>query len=83
MSEMVERVSLALFKETGTPFTHWAMNSSGRSDFAVLARAAIAAMQEPTETMNKAGGNSQPEHIGMCPDCAPVVYRAMIDAALS
>ena len=91
MSEMVERVAKAIrdhnMRQGGvepasdmTPFE--------AQHYTAEARAAIAAMREPTEAMVLAGDDAQTDIQG--PDegiqvamCSSVPWQAMIDAALS
>jgi hypothetical protein len=80
MGEMVEKVRAAilqalkqsdpgsLVEERGHECT-----VDGHFDMAAVARAAIAAMREPTEAMVRAGGHGP---------YSDADYRAMIDAAL-
>lgn len=77
MSEsMIERVARALAEEDGDLYEANAVFWKG------MARAAIKAMREPTEAMERAGdipGWDDAVSIGHSAD----VWRAMIDAALS
>ena len=70
MSTMVERVAQSLQQEMGT-----AAFDEPASSFA-LARAAIAAMREPTEEMLNAG------HEARAKATVNGIWHAMIDAAL-
>jgi hypothetical protein len=71
MSEMVERVALALWKDR-YPDDEW--NETDRRDFEGHARAAIEAMREPTQQMLDAmNGPDEHERIN---------FVAAIDAAL-
>lgn len=81
MSEMVERVAVALFEteETGypglsVPFAE--QSRKVRERYRELARAAIETMHEPTQTMVDAAHEVPSDH-------ARHHWRAMIDAALS
>lgn len=84
---MVELVATAIAKiefglayNEGSPRPHW-------KDFEDHARAALAAMREPTEAMNEAGYSAACEHdYGETTpnlEIAPATFNAMIDAALS
>jgi hypothetical protein len=63
-----------------------------KGNWLVAARAAIAAMREPTEEMKRAGFENSPHDVGGCSDqiskedwreeICPEIYQAMIDAAL-
>lgn len=74
-SEMVERVEKALRDAENPHEAMW-------NDFEAMARAAIAAMREPTEKMVGAGTDEASNHDMLQTDAIPEVYRAMIDAAL-
>ena len=70
---MIERVARAL----GGPY--WKnLNSKQQAYYFERARAAIAAMREPTVAMCTAGYDA-----GMSPDIMPEAWQAMIDAALA
>lgn len=74
--EMVERVARAIATTARFPnFT-----DEVRDTFLPHARAAIAAMREPTETMRDAGTMADEDQWAGNP---PRVWRAMIDAALA
>lgn len=78
MSEMVERVAGAIYDAAGD--CDQEMNLAAAR---ALARAAIAAMREPTEAMKAAGGFAYMERGGMnARDGSDDIWRAMIDAAL-
>lgn len=66
-NEMVERVAKAIYDNSG-------MTYSNQQYYQGLAKAAIAAMREPTEEMVNAYNNQEP--------LSREAYRAMIDAAL-
>jgi hypothetical protein len=78
-------------KDEGEPYD-WRREadstSVGTAGFLRCARAAIAAMREPTEAMRGAGklemiyAEAGPSHLALADDCAAPVWRAMIDAAL-
>ena len=70
MSEMIERVATELYKNSG-------MTYSATSYWRMMARAAIAAMREPTQEMVEAG-----IHCGDGYGKQPETFIAMIDAAL-
>lgn len=72
MSEMIERVARALFIEYGHEPEEWC--EAHRVHYIAVARAAIAAMREPTEAMVDASGMGSQLTSGM--------WSAMIDAAL-
>lgn len=79
MSEMVERVADALER--------WAFESGGggveRAKSLSLARAAIAAMREPTAEMVQAGRHvSHGDDGWVGAEAAAEVWRDMVDAAL-
>lgn len=65
MTEMVERVARAIAKEIGSSFVHY--------DHREMARAAIAAMREPTDHMLMASGPHRTQK---------AKWQAMIDEAL-
>lgn len=91
MSEIIDKVTAALMaslKEQmgggqipGVPIDSWSARGVGVIDTGVLARAAIAALREPSAAMIDAGGN--------CPvvnydgNDPREVWQAMIDAALT
>ncbi len=76
--EMIGRVARAI-KDCGAYTPDW---QGADEDLIIMARAAIAAMREPTEAMvyhvvtANVGGNVNPQ-------VAEEIYRAMIDAALN
>lgn len=74
MSEMVERVAKAIES---------AMDSEVpmEGDYILIARVAIDAMREITDSMRKAGDAEIPDNVGYTNDAA-AVFRAMIDEAL-
>lgn len=78
MSTMVERVTLAIAKTK--PTTRVGYNEYGQHveiDYGPVARAAIEALMEPTDTMVKAGSEQ------FCQDYeAPLIWASMIQAAL-
>jgi hypothetical protein len=86
MSEMVERVVEAI-ASSGATDPMW-----DDETVRMVARAAIAAMREPTEEMKRAGFENSPHDVGGCSDqiskedwreeICPEIYQAMIDAAL-
>jgi hypothetical protein len=71
MSEMVERVARAIEDECA------GCDPRNFSAFTNAARAAIAALREPTEAMVMAGKDAP-----FCPDIPTDVWYAMIDATL-
>lgn len=93
MSEMIDRVAIA-FREKLIPFvaekTPWPdMEESARENYRLAARAAIAAMREPTGKMRDAGserftkcGSLEPGE-GLDEDPAEPLWQAMIDAILA
>lgn len=91
MSEMVEKVAVALF-EADYPGKAWGRFGPSDDDAARYfrrARAAIEAMREPNEVMHKAAWlacdrvNEFADMNEQWPAYNSRVYRAMIDAALS
>jgi hypothetical protein len=75
MNAMVERVARALEDNSDL------LDPTGSEprDFVAVARAAIAAMREPTEVMIEAVYGGHPENTRIAREC----WRAMIDAALA
>ena len=76
MSEMIERVARAIFKEMLPAIR---MTEQDAAYYSTVAHAAIEAMREPTEAMIKEGAYGSGE------DSAGVAcgaWKAMIDAAL-
>jgi hypothetical protein len=95
MSEMIERVARAAYEVLMTDETidAWVdkdpadMSSvvvDGSINLLSIARAAIAAMREPTKAMAEAGGREVPGagRDGPVGDYGRFVWRPMIDAAL-
>lgn len=89
MTDMVERVAKALAfvrvaahsHTTLTPDDIWRGLDPVNQDLVRFdARAALAAMREPTEAMSVAGGEAQQQSIGSWGE-PKVVWRAMIDEA--
>lgn len=80
MSEMVERVALESYPYAGEELAKKGAEAFGGlvdENFIEAARAAIAAMREPTDDMVRCGlGAPDGEHR------VQATYRAMIDAAL-
>ena len=77
MGEMVERVARAIYETDPVGVRPWEdAPTSNREDCIVCARAAIAAMREPTVKMYRA---SEFPNAG----CIGDQWRAMIDAALN
>lgn len=91
MSEMVDRVSLALRESLALQKMHESAGAGMLSgaipplDITALARAVIAAMREPTMGMMVAGSDEffESANIGLSEYAAQEVFRRMIDAALS
>lgn len=95
MSEMVERVARALaaaefyqFPETDKFIeANWHQFAPELAErYRIRARAAIAAMREPTEVMVEAGyqpSGFEPSDVGVSHEDASDLYQAMIDAALA
>jgi hypothetical protein len=93
MSEMIERVSRAVFPnewlalDRGDIWKH--VVDDVRADLLNRGRAAIEAMREPTEAMVKAGDQKNHEDALIEAGCInitnelPAIYDAMIDAALA
>jgi len=90
--DMVERVARAIWNEDSVRATgrdrriDW--SDAGPADhakFASLARAAIAAMREPTDGMVQAGQEEWGPSVGtiMLSDLMRRTHRAMIDATLT
>lgn len=85
MSEMIEDVAYAIAEKVAETNFVGTVNQGGltaddmQAFFTAFARAAIAAMREPTDLMTDAGGEAAHTHPTMC---VPV-YCAMIDAALN
>jgi hypothetical protein len=79
MSEMVERVALAIAETVAGP------GAQPKGNWLVAARAAIAAMREPTSRMGIVGQNrvnACTDYDGPDSDAAVRTWEAMIDAAL-
>ena len=78
MSEMIERVAAALTQE----FEPYRVFDEGEAER--LARAAIAAMREPTVGVARAANDAFPDAPGetTCSALGSDLWRAMIDAAL-
>lgn len=95
--EMIERVRsaiLAAMRAHGevvyvdaTPRSDGTFRLDGDFDLAALARAAIEAMREPTDSMSVNGGLELEEQMfaqqGLVFDGAKAVFQRMIDAALA
>lgn len=93
MTTMVERVARELYEEDDPWHKAWpwpdlnpeAQGGAATADvYRRLARAAIAAMQEPTEFMANRGASSplnMDSDVGCCAACR--VWEDMIDAALN
>lgn len=79
MTEMVERVARALASQRANPYGDW-------KPWVKFARAAIAAMREPTEAMVNAAYDSfdwGPPMVGPRDDAMPKpVWQTMIDEAM-
>lgn len=86
MSDMVERVARAIYETDPVGVRPWAdAPTSNREDCLVCARAAIAAMQEPTVEMTDAA--QKLDWRGPIADAMPgatlcFLWREMIDEAL-
>ena len=89
MNEMVERAAKAAhdklfadFDRSDWPTTNCSIDANG---FRVAARAAIAAMREPTGRMATAGWAAAYDIGGALPSDAGIraIWQAMIDAALT
>lgn len=89
MNEMVERVAKAVFDEANRQQPHpsdkeWAQASVQDKGAAhSFARAAIAAMREPTEAMAVAGAKTVEGHVWLTGESIHRRWQAMIDAALA
>ena len=88
MSEMIERVAQNIYAEALSlgmaKHTEWAdmdKESSVKQGYRWLARAAIAAMYEPTEKMLRAGVNADYQRTGF--QTVKHIHQVMIDSALS
>lgn len=85
MSEMVERVAKAI-EAAGLAYLKGQDDKTGWADVPdeLFARAAIAAMREPTPMMRDAACDVGPDTNNGCfsYDNADIVYQAMIDEAL-
>lgn len=83
MTDMIERVAMAMYSSTGLEFglqEEWKdRHDKAKDEWRHLARAAIAAMREPTETMIDAGSKEQRNILSK-----PIegIWAAIIDAAL-
>ena len=75
MTDIIERVAMAI-KDCGAYSPDW---QGGDEDLTIMARAAIAAMRDPTIKMIVARLESQLHPTGFAPR---VQWQAMIDAAL-
>jgi hypothetical protein len=85
ISNMTERVMAAMWaanKVDGNVFA----SPTQQSDLDVIARAAIAAMFEPTSKMVMAAENASGSNLWVCPtvgwECATIMYKAMIREAM-
>ena len=77
-----ERVARALFEATHNMQSGWRWHDDHlHAQWVGYARAAIAAMREPTEEMVEAGWQEGMAGFGEGEECEPV-WRATIDAAL-
>jgi hypothetical protein len=76
--EMVQRVAKAIAEAVGErdPLDPRFLSESAYGD---MARAAIAAMREPTEAMCAAGASAS---TSVRPEGVPLIWRAMIDEVL-
>ncbi|HLX18470.1 MAG TPA: hypothetical protein VKS24_25055 [Bradyrhizobium sp.] len=88
MNEMVERVAEAIYKTDPVGVRPWQdAPISNRDDCLACARAAIAAMREPTEAMVEAGEAEMYEHHEKPEDWTlentKTAWMMMIDAALA
>lgn len=87
MSEIVERVAVAIFKRARDESDWSEISEDERHQWRADARAAIAAMREPTETMPMAGFHAafetsdEPVYVG--DHEIRKMWRAMIDDALA
>ena len=82
MSEMIERVAKAIALDDCQTWNE--LDAVNRGMFLSFARAAIAAMREPTEAMLEAGTItvSKTGVISISTQDAARIWRAMVDAAL-
>jgi hypothetical protein len=85
--DMVERVARAMCLDLGVPPDNWTEDEAGVPVFAWqleagTARAAIAAMREPTEAMIEAGEVACGSSYGVGPWECRTSFTAMIDASL-
>ena len=81
MSEMVERVAMAIMRDDFEGHDFWDRQAPDvQNQYLTNARAAIAAMREPTESMVVAGE----DHIGgdLIDGDSAWVWQAMVDEAL-
>lgn len=80
---MVERVATALRASYEENPYAWDMDVKPERRFANIARAAIAAMAEPTQDMENAADDLDASGAPYCPGSPAEVYRTMIQAALA
>ncbi len=86
-NEMTDRVARAI-KDCGAYTPDW---QGADEDLIIMARAAIAAMREPTEAMKEAAADLHSQESACAtdygfnadPDAMGNIFRAMIDAALN
>ena len=84
MSEMVERVAKAIYEAGPDGYVWESAAPYWLNEYRDLARAAIAAMREPSVEMEKAGARGISACFTPEPDDPPALaaWRAMVDAAL-
>jgi hypothetical protein len=89
MSEMIERVAEAIWRQEFEnhdrlpPVEYRQLERTDRLDLEAMARAAIEAMREPTQSMLDAGLNGAPiTEYGWCDRETLDIWKPMIDAAL-
>jgi hypothetical protein len=84
MSEMVERVALAIQQADNEPCPDGVLRNADVSDWGeYVARAAIAAMREPDKAMIDAGAKQMAKMDDTTPDDGSDIWQAMLDAALA
>lgn len=77
MNEMIVRVARAIFQNERKDGDWHSLNKNGQDYYCECAKAAIAAMREPTEEMLFAGDDQLQEMMS-----AIITWEKMIDAAL-
>lgn len=84
MTSMIERVARAIYAEFAEEDGYPAMSPAGKARWDAQARAAIEAMREPSEMMQREGLKVRLRHLDGEPSAGTdEIWTAMITAALS